>query len=129
MAFHKFFRALLKGEELPLYGTGEQTRDFTYVGDAVAANLAAAERGEPGGVYNIGGGSRVSLKEVFRVMEKVTGIAPRLRSLPMQPGDVLHTGADVSRAKRDLGYNPATSLEQGLAAEFEYVKELMREGL
>ncbi len=129
MAFHKFFRAMLKGEELPLYGTGEQTRDFTYVGDAVAANLAAAERGEPGGVYNIGGGSRVSLKEVFRVMEKVTGIAPRLRSLPMQPGDVLHTGADVSRAKRDLGYNPATSLEQGLAAEFEYVKELMREGL
>lgn len=129
MAFHKFFRALLAGEELPLYGDGRQTRDFTYVADAVAANLAAVERGEPGGVYNIGGGSRVTLLEVFETMREVSGIEPRLRRLPMQPGDVTHTGADTTRARRDLGYEPRTPLGEGLRAEFGYVKTLVEEGL
>jgi UDP-glucose 4-epimerase len=129
MAFHKFIRALYRGEELPLYGTGDQTRDFTFVADAVAANLAAAEKGEPGGVYNIGGGSRCSVKDVFATLERITGIAPRIKRLPPQPGDVTHTGADISRAQRDLGYAPTIPLEQGLRAEVDYIQALTSEGL
>jgi len=129
MAFHKFIRAMLTGKELPLYGTGEQTRDFTFVKDAVAANLLAAERGEPGGVYNIGGGSRVSVNQVFEVLEGILGTPPKIKRLPVQQGDVAHTVADTTRAERDLGYKPAVSLEAGLRAEADYVKELLSEGM
>lgn len=129
MAFHKFIRAMRKDEALPLYGTGDQTRDFTYVADAVAANLAAAESGKPGTVYNIGGGSRVSVKHVFETLEKVMGFAPKIQSLPMQAGDVMHTVADTSRAHRDFGYAPKVTLEEGLRVEAEYVRSLMVEGL
>lgn len=129
MAFHKFIRAMLTDKELPLFGTGEQTRDFTFVKDAVAANLLAAEKGEPGGVYNIGGGSRVSVNHVFEVLEKILGKSPKIKRLGVQKGDVTHTVADTSRAERDLGYKPSVTLEEGLRAEVEYVKELLAEGL
>ena len=66
MAFHRFIRAALAGQPITLYGDGEQTRDFTFVGDIAAATMAAGDRGRPGAVYNIGGGSRVSINEVLR---------------------------------------------------------------
>src|SRR5204862_1603957 len=65
MGFHRFLRAALAGDPITLYGDGEQTRDFTFVADAVAATMAAGDRGTPGGVYNIGGGSRVSINHVL----------------------------------------------------------------
>ena len=129
MAFHKFIRAIMQGQELPLFGTGEQTRDFTFIADIVAANLAAAERGEPGGVYNIGGGSRISVNEIFALLEQATGIKPRIKRLPVQPGDVTHTGADISRAQRDLGYDPKHPIAQGLQAEVEYIRQLLKDNL
>jgi UDP-glucose 4-epimerase len=129
MAFHKFLRAVYRGEEIPLYGDGEQTRDFTYVADAVAANLAAAERAPAGAVYNIGGGSRVTVNECLAVLGEVTGLPVKIQNLPKQDGDVTHTGADNARAVNELGWKPAVSLREGLAAEARYVRELMDEGL
>jgi UDP-glucose 4-epimerase len=124
MAFHRFLRAAHLGEEIVLYDDGEQTRDFTYVSDVVAANLAAVERGRPGGVYNIGGGSEVSLNRVLEVVAEVSGRAIRLRREPRQKGDVRHTAADVSRARADLGYLPTVGLREGLARQWEWIREL-----
>ena len=73
MGFHRFIRAALTGQPITLYGDGEQTRDFTFVDDIVSALIAAGERGRAGGVYNIGGGSRVSINEVLAIIERITG--------------------------------------------------------
>ncbi|MBI5155362.1 GDP-mannose 4,6-dehydratase [Candidatus Poribacteria bacterium] len=129
MAFHKFLRAVFNGQEIPLYGDGEQTRDFTYISDAVAANLAAADRALPGGIYNIGGGSRVTVRRTLDVLAAATGREVRIKQLPRQHGDVTHTLADTSRAAADLGWKPAVSLEEGMAREAQYVRDLMAEGL
>jgi UDP-glucose 4-epimerase len=129
MAFHKFFRAILKGEEIPLYGDGSQTRDFTFVADAVEANLAAAANSVSGGVYNVGGGSRVTMNEVLDMLREVTGREVRVKRLPRQHGDVSHTGACTERAKAELKWTPKVGLREGLAAEWKYVQELVAAGL
>jgi UDP-glucose 4-epimerase len=117
MAFHKFIRAALEGRPISLYGDGGQTRDFTYIADIVAANLAAGDRGTPGAVYNIGGGSRVSLLDVLGLVERLTGRKLDVRREATQKGDMRDTFADTSRARADLGFAPTHTLEQGLAAE------------
>ena len=75
MAFHKFIKAALRGDPITLYGDGEQTRDFTFVTDAVAATVAAGDKGVPGRAYNIGGGSRVSVNQLFAIIERIAGTA------------------------------------------------------
>lgn len=121
MAFHRFLRAALNGRPISVYGDGGQTRDFTFVGDAVAATLAAGDRGAAGAVYNIGGGSRVSVNHVLELVERVTGRALDVRREPPQKGDMRDTYADTSRARADLGFAPATGLEEGLSAELEWL--------
>jgi nucleoside-diphosphate-sugar epimerase len=121
MAFHRFLRATIEDEPITLYGDGDQTRDFTFVADAVNANLLAATRGVPGRVYNIGGGSRVSINEVLDMIERVAGRRPRVHIDPVQKGDMRHTYADTSRARAELGYAPTVGLEAGLAAEFQWL--------
>jgi UDP-glucose 4-epimerase len=125
MAFHRFMRAAWTGEPLVLFGDGRQSRDFTYVADVVRANMRAAERGEAGKVYNIGGGSRATVLEVLEVLEKVTGRRAPVRWEPAQRGDVRHTWADLTRASRDLEYEPEVSLPEGLRMEWEWVIELL----
>jgi len=125
MAFHKLIKAMLRGEEFAVFGDGDQTRDFTFISDAVAANLAAAERGRSGGVYNIGGGSRVTLKEVIALLEKIVAKPARIRNVEPQKGDVRHTYADTSRAREDFGYSPRVKLEDGLAAEVEWIRAVI----
>lgn len=124
MAFNQFIHALFEGEEIVINGDGEQTRDFTYVDDIVAANVAAAtvqaER-VVGRVYNLGGGSRVSVNEVIRLLETVTGQNARVRHRPQPPGEARHTFADTSAARRDLGFEPLHDLEAGLRAEAEWI--------
>jgi nucleoside-diphosphate-sugar epimerase len=122
MAFHKFCRALLEKREIGIYGNGEQTRDFTFIADAVQANLAAAEKGVPGTVYNIGGGSRISVNAVLGLLENASGIQPLVRYTETQKGDVTHTYADTSRAQHDLNFHPNYDVQRGLAEEFEWVK-------
>jgi nucleoside-diphosphate-sugar epimerase len=120
MAFHKILRALHLEQEFPQYGDGSQLRDFTYVEDAVRANLLAAERGEAGGVYNIGGGNPVSLGHAIRILERVTGRRARIRVLPRAEGDPDRTAASLERARRDLGYDPEVRVEEALQREAEW---------
>jgi nucleoside-diphosphate-sugar epimerase len=125
MGFHKFLRATLLDQPITVYGDGEQTRDFTFVHDAVAANVAAATRGIPGRVYNIGGGSRVSINEVLDMIARVSGRRPRVHVDPAQKGDMRHTYADTSLARTDLGFVPRVGLEEGLAAEHAWLAEIL----
>jgi UDP-glucuronate 4-epimerase len=122
MAFNIFCNAALRDEPLRVFGDGRQTRDFTYVGDIIAALRSAARLGA-NGIYNIGGGSRVSLAETLEVLGELIDKPLDIRHLPREPGDVRDTAADITRARAQLGYEPATTLEQGLAAELEWVLE------
>ena len=123
MAFHKFFKAVIDDEAIPVYGDGLQTRDFTFVSDAVAANLAAATVEDAvGEIFNIGGGSRVVLKEVLETMEEIVGKPIKRNHIEKAMGDARHTAADVSKAKKILGYQPSISLREGLTREWEWVK-------
>lgn len=125
MAFHKFIRAVLARTPITLYGDGEQTRDFTFVDDAVSATIAAGTVGAPGGVYNIGGGSRVSVNEVLAMIGRLAGVDPMVSRDPAQKGDMRHTYADTSRARADLAYRPTVDLERGLAAELSWLTEIL----
>ena len=125
MAFHKFYKAVIMDEAIPIYGDGLQTRDFTFVSDAVAANLAAAKIEDAvGEIFNIGGGSRVVLKEVLETMEEIVGKPIKRNHIERAMGDARHTAADVSKAKQILDYQPSVNLREGLAREWEWVKEL-----
>jgi len=121
MGFHRFLRATLRGEPITLYGDGEQTRDFTFVADAVSATIAAATRGVPGRVYNIGGGSRVSINQVLDIIGRVAGRQPLVTVDRAQKGDMRHTLADTSLARMDLEFAPTVGLEEGLAAEHQWL--------
>jgi nucleoside-diphosphate-sugar epimerase len=122
MGFHRFLTAAHHGDPITVYGDGEQTRDFTYVGDVAVAASRAAVHGVPGRVYNIGGGSRVSVNEVLRLVEQVVGHPVVIAREAPQPGDMRDTFADTSLARTDLGFAPTTSLEAGLAAEYAWLK-------
>jgi UDP-glucose 4-epimerase len=123
MAFRRFLRAAARNEPIPQYGDGRQTRDFTYVTDVVGATWAAATRGRPGHVYNIGGGSRIELLDVFELIRRTTGRALRIERLAAQPGDMRDTYADSGKARNDLGFAPAVTLDQGLRAEYDWMIE------
>ncbi len=126
MAFHKFIAGALDGNPIEVFGNGSQTRDFTYVADIVNANLRAMDYDGRESVFNIGGGSRVTLNVALDIL---TGNLPRTGEMNVvykEPikGDVMHTYADISLAKRELGYSPETGLEEGIKREIEWVKSL-----
>src|SRR5262245_14982864 len=123
MGFNKFLKATLLGKPITVFGDGEQTRDFTFVEDAVKATIAAATRGTPGRVYNIGGGSRVTVNHVLDIIGRVTGRKPIVSVEHDQKGDMRHTYADTELARTDLGFAPSVTLEQGLAAELAWLKQ------
>jgi nucleoside-diphosphate-sugar epimerase len=100
-------------------------RDFTYVDDIVEANVSAAVRGVPGRVYNVGGGSRVSINQVLELIGRLCGRRPRVVSSGTQKGDMRHTYADISLARADLGFEPRVGLEQGLAAERAWLADIL----
>jgi len=124
MAFHKFIRAMLRDEPFPLYGGGEQTRDFTFIDDVVEANVRAVDA-PPGGVYNISGGSRVTVNQVIATLEDLIGRPARVDRHGWQAGDVHHTWADASAAQQALGFAPKVSLRAGLAAEVAWLREIL----
>lgn len=121
MAFHRFIRAGLTGGEIVLYGDGEQSRDFTFISDIVAANIAAAERGESGSVFNLGGGTQATVNDVLRIVERYIGPL-KLRREERQAGDARHTRADTARAHTALGFRPAVSLDEGIGREVEWLR-------
>jgi nucleoside-diphosphate-sugar epimerase len=124
MAFRRFIHWALADEPIQVYGDGEQTRDFTFVDDIVAANLAAGESSAAGMAFNIGGGSRVSVNEVLRLIGELIGRSPRIAYAGTERGDVRHTSADTRLAARHLGYAPRVDLRSGLAAEVAWVRNL-----
>ena len=127
MAFHRLLRCAGSGQAFKLFGDGTQTRDFTFVDDAVSATVAASERGRHGAVYNIGGGSRVSMLDVIRTIERVTGRKLGIDREAKQKGDMRDTYADTSSARADLEYTPQTSLERGLEKEWHWIQSLIAE--
>ncbi|MBN1356867.1 NAD-dependent epimerase/dehydratase family protein [bacterium] len=125
MAFHIFGRALLQGCVPVVFGTGEQTRDFTYVGDAVEATYNAGIKTDiEGDVFNIGGGSRNTLNRAVQILCELAGRPFEIERSAVQKGDVRHTCADIERAASVLGYKPGVPLEIGLTGEFEWLKDI-----
>ncbi|MFB3818202.1 MAG: GDP-mannose 4,6-dehydratase [Candidatus Methylomirabilales bacterium] len=123
MGFHRFVKSALGDRPIPVYGDGEQTRDFTFVGDAVEANWRASRTpAAVGKVFNIGGGSRVSVNHVLATLEGILGRPVKREPRPPQPGDVRHTWADTTLAQEILGFRPAVPLREGLAREVEWLR-------
>ena len=102
MAFHRFCRALLADQPIPVFGDGRQSRDFTFIADVLEANLRAWTRGAPQGVYNVGGGSQVEVLQAIGILERALGVKARLRFEPRPPGDPLRTRADATRLEAEL---------------------------
>jgi UDP-glucose 4-epimerase len=123
MAFHRFMRALLEGETIEMYGDGKQTRDFTFVSDIITGNLLAMQSALVGGVYNLGGGSRVELNDVLEAIQQVAGKGTKVVYRDVQRGDVKHTLADTSKAMGELAYRPQVDLRTGLQEQWEWLQE------
>ena len=122
MAFHRFISAALRGEALTLYGDGEQSRDFTFISDIVQANISAAECGGKGEVCNVGGGSRVTVNDVLKIIEEELGRQLMIEREERQHGDARHTSADVTRAQKLLNYQPKVTLRTGLQRELTWLE-------
>lgn len=124
MGFHKFIQAALRDHPIVVYGDGEQTRDFTYVADAVEANWLALGPRAVGQTFNIGGRSRSSVNQVLAILEEILGRPVRREQRPVPPGDVRHTWAETSRARDVLGFSPRVLLRDGLARQVEWVRSI-----
>jgi nucleoside-diphosphate-sugar epimerase len=121
MAFHRLLEAALSGRTFPLYGDGSAIRDFTFVGDAVRANLAAADHDPPPGtVVNVAGGSSIAMVDLLELAGDIVGGPVAVERLPNQPGDVARTGGTIDRAQRLLGWEPTTDLREGLTAQADW---------
>ncbi len=114
MAINLFVRAVLNGEEISVYGDGNQTRDFTYVDDIIEANILSASHNVSGEVFNVGGGSRISVKELAKKIEKYTGEKAKLEYIEAQPGDVRDTLADTGKISKELHWQPKVGIDEGL---------------
>jgi len=126
MAFNIFCRAAVEGTPIEVFGDGLQTRDFTFVADVVRASRAAAARGVDGRVYNVGGGSQVSLAQTIELIGELAGRRLEVAHLPNERGDVKDTGADTRKARAELGFEASTGLSEGLLAEFEWMARSAR---
>jgi nucleoside-diphosphate-sugar epimerase len=121
MAFTSMLEALAGGGTFRLYGDGTRSRSFTYVADAVAGTIAALERGKRGEIYNVGGGEEASMAAAIALAEEIAGRELAVERHGEAAGDVRRTRADVSKAERDLGWAPTTSLADGLATQWDWV--------
>jgi len=129
MAFHKFIRAVLTQKPITVYGDGTQSRDFTYIKDIIKGTILAMERGEPGAIYNLGGGHQTRLIDAIHLIFELMGKDTELKFLPPEKGDVRHTLSDTEKVRKELGYNPKGNLELGLKEEIKWVEELLKENL
>jgi UDP-glucose 4-epimerase len=120
MAFTAMLESLARGERFRLFGDGSAARSFTYVGDAVAATMAAMERGSTGSVYNVGGGDEATMNEAIALAEQISGRVLDVERVEAAAGDVKRTKADVSRAAADLGWAPETALREGMQAQWRW---------
>jgi nucleoside-diphosphate-sugar epimerase len=122
MAFARFMQAMTAGEDIEVFGDGEQTREFTYVSDAVDGTIKASTADVVGEIFNLGGGSRVTVNKVLATLEEISGLSVRRQNLPSAPGDPRHTGASINLARAKLGWEPRVSLGEGLAKQWEWYR-------
>ena len=123
MAFVRFMDALVEGREIEIFGDGEQTREFTYVSDAVDGTVKAASADVVGQIVNLGGGSRVTVNRVLATLEDISRLQARRKFLPPAPGDPRHTGASINVARERLGWEPRIALREGLAKQWQWFQE------
>ena len=123
MGFARFMEALVEGREIEVFGDGEQTREFTYVSDAVDGTVKAASANVVGQVFNLGGGSRVTVNRVLATLEDISRIKVYRHNLPAAPGDPRHTGASINLARERLGWEPRVSLREGLTKQWQWFQE------
>lgn len=125
MAFHIFTKAFLTGEEINIFGDGKQSRNFTYVGDIARANILAAEKAPSGEIINIGGsGKGIVLNDTLDLIKELTNCETEINYTEKVKGDVKHTSADTSKAKKLLDYQPQVSFEEGLKREVEWLQKI-----
>lgn len=122
MAFNIFANNILSGKPLPIFDV-LSTRDFTYVSDIVQGTILAGKSDFTGEIFNLGGGNRISLGEVIKKISSIMNIMPKLDIKGFQKGDVKHTLADITKAKKLLGYKPLVDVDEGLKAQIKWVKE------
>jgi nucleoside-diphosphate-sugar epimerase len=123
MAFSRFMQAIADSEDIEVFGDGEQTREFTYVSDAVEGTIKASSADVVGQVFNIGGGSRATVNQVLAHLEEISGVKVGRQNLPAPPGDPRHTGASINLARERLGWEPRVSLREGLAKQWQWLRD------
>jgi nucleoside-diphosphate-sugar epimerase len=129
MAFYKFILALLENRALTIFEDGNQTRDFTFVDDIVAGTELASQNGIEGRTYNLGGGSRLSVNDVLRILGEIAGKQVQVNFAEKQKGDMRDTFASIEKAKQDLKYAPKVNLHEGLSREYRWLADLHSRGL
>lgn len=122
MAYRIFAEQLRAGEAITVFGDGHQSRSNTYVGDAVAATVAALHHGGAGRVYNIGGGREIELLEAVRIIADLLGVDPVIEHRPARRGDQRRTVADITRARAELGWSPTVDPDEGLARQVDWLR-------
>ena len=128
MFFRRVCEALLDGGTFEIFGTGEQSRSFTYVGDTVTATMLAMEQADRGALFNVGGGEEATMLEAIALLERLSGLTLDVRHVGTAKGDVSRTSADVSRIGTALGWRPETSLEDGLARMWSWASARVAAG-
>lgn len=127
LAINKFTRLMLNNEEIPMFGDGTTSRDYTYIGDIVSGIEKSCDyvlnKENVYEILNLGNSSPTTLKEMIKTIGNVLGKEPKIKQLPMQPGDVDRTFADVSKAKSLIGYEPKTTFEEGIRKFVKWYKE------
>ena len=127
LAINKFTRLMLDGKEIPMFGDGSTSRDYTYVDDIVDGIIKSMNYAENNNdvyeIINLGNSSPISLKEMISIIGETIGVEPVINQLPMQPGDVERTYADISKARKLLNYEPQTSFKSGIEKFVEWYKE------
>lgn len=126
MAIHRFTHLVDRGEELPLYGDGTARRDFTYIDDIIQGVEAAIDRCYPFEIINLGESETTDMSRLIRLIEQAVGKSARVRYLPPEPGDVKVTYADITKAKRLLGYAPQVKVEKGIPLFVEWYRQQNR---
>ncbi len=127
MAFSRFCKMALLGEEIPIFGDGTQSRDFTFVKDIVRANILASQHGDNGDCYNIGGGTNASVNDVLSIIESFVGKL-KLNYSEKLVGEAKITSADTTKAKQDLSFRPTIDLKEGIKAQVEWMRDLLKSG-
>lgn len=123
MAYFKFADKIAKGEPIDVYNNGEMKRDFTYVDDIVAGTLSAIDNPKAYEIYNLGNHHSEALGKFIQLIEQNLGKEAKKNYLPLQPGDFLENFADIEKARHDLGFEPETTLEEGIKKFVEWYRE------